>query len=263
MNTTALLFFIFILIAIVSSYIGLGGATFYLAFMELFQLPYLVIPILALSNNVVVCGLSLLTAFLHRQRIPLPFLIRILLPALIFVYLGASIAFSDALFRLILSTGVLLALVLQMLMRARPDAMYSNVPRISGLKLLGISALIGFLSGIIGIGGGIVLGPILHLRGMKYIYIRPITSAYIFLNSIVGIYAQSNKWLAQMTMNEFLASLLPYAPLFLAGALGSGISNIFTGKIIKERYIRRTVLAVMIVISMFNLIRAGVRYDEF
>ncbi len=263
MNESILL--LFSIIAVISSFIGLGGATFYLVSMDFFQFPYLVIPFIALSSNIVVCGITLFTATLRKEQLPILFLAKIIFPSIIFVYLGASIAFTEQAFRLILSSSVLLILIFRIVYKKKSiseNIIERNYSGKSDYILILVSMGIGFLSGIIGIGGGIILGPVLFLRGMSYLRIRLVTSIYIFLNSIIGIIAQMSKWLSQTTVADLSSQIAPYVQLVFVCVIGSAFTNIFSGIIKKEHYIKRTALSLMVVVSIFNFIRAGIIYGK-
>ncbi len=71
---------------------------------------------------------------------------------------------------------------------ARVSKAFNPVPNpISRIRLL-LGAILGFLAGLVGIGGGIFLGPILLLVGFASPkYIAGICSAFVLVNSIVGL----------------------------------------------------------------------------
>ena len=112
-----------------------------------------------------------------------------------------------------------------------------------------IGSVIGFTSGIVGIGGGIFLSPILFL--LKAAYPKQIVttaSLFILLNSISGI-------LGQLTKENVMNELFNYYPLFLAVLIGGQIGNFLNLKFLSNRLL--AVLTSLLVI--FVAIRIGIR----
>ena len=112
-----------------------------------------------------------------------------------------------------------------------------------------IGSVIGFFSGIVGIGGGIFLSPILFL--MKAGYPRHIATAaslFILINSIFGI-------AGQLTKNIVFEEFLNYWPLFVCVLVGGQIGNLLNIKLLSNKTL--TIITSMLVI--FVSIRMGLR----
>ena len=112
-----------------------------------------------------------------------------------------------------------------------------------------IGSLIGFISGIVGIGGGIFLSPIIFL--LKAAYPKQIVttaSIFILLNSISGIFGQ-------LTKENIIDELFKYYPLFLAVLIGGQIGNLLNLKFLSNRLL--AILTSLLVI--FVSVRIGVR----
>ena len=112
-----------------------------------------------------------------------------------------------------------------------------------------IGSILGLVSGIIGIGGGIFLSPILFLlKADKPKIIATTASLFIFINSISGILGQLTK---KIVFNE----IVNYWPLFLSVLIGGLIGNYLNLK-----YFSNRILAVITsLLVIFVAIRMGYR----
>lgn len=185
LNDTAwmILFMLLPLAAFFYASVGHGGASSYLMLLTLFQVDPLQIRPAALLMNMFVSGLAFLNyrktcRFQHSLFWPL---ILFSVPA---AFLGGSIVVDEHLYRKIL--GVLLLFPVARFLNLFPEnKAYKVVRKFWMAPLLG--ALIGFLSGLIGIGGGILLSPVLLLTGWASMRETAAMSAlFIFLNSASG-----------------------------------------------------------------------------
>ena len=94
------------------------------------------------------------------------------------------------------------------------DKKYREIPFVISLL---IGGTLGFISGVVGIGGGIFLSPILFLiRAAKPKDIITTASIFILINSIAGVFGQ-------LTKNETLNYVLEYWPLLIAVLVGGQI----------------------------------------
>ena len=112
-----------------------------------------------------------------------------------------------------------------------------------------IGSVIGLISGIVGIGGGIFLSPILFLlKADKPKNIVTSASLFILINSIFGI-------LGQLTKEAVSDKILLYLPLFLAVLIGGLLGNYLNLKIFSNR----TLAVVTSILVIFVSIRMGFR----
>ena len=117
----------------------------------------------------------------------------------------------------------------------------NNLPKIFSII---IGSIIGFVSGLIGIGGGIFLSPILFL--MKAGYPKHITSSaslFILINSIFGI-------AGQLTKNIVLSEFLNFWPLFIAVLLGGQIGSYLNIKFLSNRILAVTTSLLVIFVAI-------------
>ena len=185
LNDTAwmLLFLLLPVAAFFYASVGHGGASSYLMLLALFQVDPLQIRPAALLLNMFVSGFAFLTyrktcQFQHRLFWPL---VLFSVPA---AFVGGSIVIEAELYRKIL--GVLLLFPVARFLSIFPENKeFKMVRKFWMAPLLGF--LIGFMSGLIGIGGGILLSPVLLLTGWASMRETAAMSAlFIFLNSASG-----------------------------------------------------------------------------
>ena len=122
----------------------------------------------------------------------------------------------------------------------------NKIPRLISISF---GSIIGFMSGIVGIGGGIFLSPFLFL--MKAGYPRHITSSaslFILINSIFGI-------VGQLTKDQILDQVIIYWPLFLSVLVGGQI-----GSVLNIKFLPNKILALLTsFLVIFVAIRIGIK----
>ena len=124
--------------------------------------------------------------------------------------------------------------------------MYKKIPTIVSIFIGGI---IGFISGVVGIGGGIFLSPILFLlKNAKPKHIVTTASVFILINSISGI-------IGQLTKNEVLDQMKDYWYLLLAVLIGGQIGNFLNLKIFPTR----TMALITAFLVLFVALRMGLK----
>ena len=219
---------LFFITAILYSSVGFGGGSTYLALMLIWDIPYYIFPIIALSCNIIVVSGNSVN-YIRSKNINLKLLIPYLIGSVPFAFFGASISLEKSLFEIILffiltSAGVFLFIESKSFSK---DGM--KIKKISNPLSILIGSVIGFFSGIVGIGGGIFLSPILFLMKAGYPkQIAATASLFILINSIFGVIGQFTK---NIDLNEFLN----YWPLFLTVFIGGQIGNYLNIKFISNK----------------------------
>jgi uncharacterized membrane protein YfcA len=118
----------------------------------------------------------------------------------------------------------------------------------STISKTAIGGLIGFLSGLVSIGGGIFLSPILHLLNWAEAKkISALASVFILVNSISGLIGQFSRGLPNLDWQ--LMTLLLVA-VFLGGQIGSRLGS----KKFKPVYVRR-ITALLILVAALNILK--------
>ena len=228
---------------------GFGGGSTYLALMALFSVPYQTMPKVALLCNMVVVAGGLLhfsRSGLAQFRSLFPFL----LSSIPFAYLGGSLAVSKQVFLVLLSFSLCCA-ALRMFWTEKNFEQAPVLPQQRLPLSLLLGALIGLLSGIVGIGGGIFLAPILYvLRWEKPRVIAAQSSLFIFLNSLSGLYGQLQKGSFTLEWNWLLPLMFA---VFVGGQLGSMMSCSWL-KEIKLRYVTAALILFVAARLMWSLL---------
>jgi len=212
-----LLLISFFLIAVIYASVGFGGGTSYLALMAVLAVPFEVMrPAALLCNVVVVTGG---TAIFYHERL-LDF--RRIWPFLVFSvpmsFLGGYYPIREATFFRLLGITLVVAALVLFFFDYFPGK--GSAPERKKGAVVGsiIGGGIGFLSGLVGIGGGIFLSPLLHfLRWDQARNISALASAFILVNSLSGLAGQ---WSRSAAFDWSL--ILPLmGVVFLGGQLGS------------------------------------------
>ena len=212
---------LFLVTAILYAAVGFGGGSTYNALLVLYGVDFRILPAIALACNIVVVSGGVWrfsrAGALSFKRL-LPFIAASIPAALI----GGRLPISETVFVGLLGTALLLSGLRMLFLHS------ATVPEIAGHRnanwpiSLGIGGAIGLLSGIVGIGGGIFLAPILYL--MKWGTSRKIAAAsslFILVNSLAGLTGQ----LTKLSDAALLETALPYWPLLVAVFIGGQIGS--------------------------------------
>jgi uncharacterized membrane protein YfcA len=179
----ALVFFV----AFIYASVGHGGASGYLALMALFGFAPVVMRPTALMLNLVVSLISFVY-FLRGNHFRIRIFLPLALASIPMSFLGGMTHLDDNLYKKILGTLLLIPVARFLFM---PDIQVKEDKQPSIRFSLLIGGSIGFLSGVIGIGGGILLSPvILFLRWTDQKQTAAISALFIFVNSIAGLMGQ-------------------------------------------------------------------------
>ncbi|WP_310379202.1 sulfite exporter TauE/SafE family protein [Flavobacterium sp.] len=228
-------------VAFLYSSVGHGGASGYLALMALFAFPVAVMKPSALLLNLFVSGISFFFYYkkdFFKPRLFYPFAITSV-PA---AFIGGMIPLENSLYKTLL--GIILILAALRLFG------FFNVKETQTTKIniplaMVIGLGIGLLSGMLGIGGGVILSPIILLLGWATLKeTAAISSIFIFVNSIAGLlgYFMSDKTFP--TESFYLVPIAVFGGM-LGAYYGSGY---FSNKVLKY------VLATVILIASVKLI---------
>lgn len=226
------------LIAFFYSSVGHGGASGYLALMALFGFAPESIRYYALILNLVVSAIAFISYYragFFRWRQVVPFLVTSM-PA---AYIGATFSINPMAYKIILGIMLLIAVTRMLLIRNTENDATHDPPI---FLALGIGLILGLVSGIIGIGGGILLSPILILA--KYARIKEASAAsaiFIFLNSASG--------LAGLTASQF--NFQPDIIYWILGVMVAGLVGSAIGsRTISELNLKRVLSLVLIAASI-------------
>ena len=236
----------FLLTAILYAAVGFGGGSTYSALLILANTDYTLIPIIALSCNIlVVSGNSI--KFYKHGLIPWRFTIYAILISMPFAWLGGNTVINKESFTAVLGIALLLSGSL-MLLRQKEVLLPSKWLETSlGRFITSItSLLVGYTSGLVGIGGGIFFSPILHLsKALPTRNISAFASIFILMNSISGLLGQ----LMKDGNQNITLIFLEYAWLLLAVFIGGQIGLHLNIKVFQPILIRRFTALLIIYVS--------------
>ena len=208
----------FFIVAVIYSAVGFGGGSTYIALLALSDQPAELIPLVALPCNILVVTLGSYFAVSRRDfdwRMAIPFF----LSSVPLAFIGGIIPIDASIYFLLL--GVSLALAgASLCVRRAPDESLIN-PKSWTLALL-IGGGLGLLSGMVGIGGGIFLAPILHhLRWASSKTIAALCSFFILINSTSGLIGQLLKTGVDQAISQLTYGLPLFTAVILGGILGA------------------------------------------
>ncbi len=236
MFTEILFLSVLLLISFLYSSVGHGGASGYLALMALWAVSTQEMRTSALTMNVLVASISFYhfyKAGYFNTKLFIPFAIT----SIPFSYLGGLITLDALLYKRILAICLVIAIYRLLYPNQNPTVLKS----INWVLALFIGALIGVLSGMIGIGGGIILSPLLLLlRWATVKQAAAVSALFIVVNSISGLLAIPQM---QLPVNF---------PLWImAITIGSVLGGLYGA----NRFSSKRITSVLIVVLMFACVK--------
>ena len=239
---------LFFVTALIYSSVGFGGGSTYLAILLIWGVPYTIFPVIALVCNIIVVSGNSIN-FIRSKNININLLFPYLIGSIPFAFIGGSITIEKSLFEILLFCVLLIAGIFLLIESKSFNKEQIKINKIPRLISISIGSIIGFMSGLVGIGGGIFLSPLLFL--MKAGYPRHITSSaslFILINSIFGI-------AGQLTKDQILDQVTNYWPLFLAVLIGGQI-----GSLLNIKFLSNKILALLTsFLVIFVAIRMGIK----
>ena len=244
----SILSILFLITATLYSSVGFGGGSTYLALLLIWGLPYNVFPIVALSCNIIVVSGNCFN-YIRTGNLNIKLLIPYLIGSIPLAFIGGSLPVEKKIFEILLFAVLLIAGSLLLINFKSYDdkkESYRNIPYFMSIIIGGI---LGFISGVVGIGGGIFLSPILFLLKVarpKHIIVA--ASLFILINSISGI-------IGQLTKNLILTEVQDYFYLLIAVLIGGQIGNYLNLKIFTSKLLALVTASLV----LFVAIRLGLK----
>lgn len=241
MEITFIFYILLFIVAFLYASVGHGGASGYLALMAIFGMAPDVMKPTALLLNLFVS----LTAFIQYYRGG-HFKWNIFWPlALLSVpmaYVGGMVTIDANIYKKLLGVLLLLPVIRFLFFRN------TDVKELKEVKLVlsaGIGGIIGWLSGLIGIGGGIILSPILLLlKWTDQKQTAAISALFIFVNSFAGLMGQLSKGI------KFTPDMTAYVAIAFMGGLGGA----YFGALRFNQNVLKYSLAAVLAVASYKLI---------
>ena len=241
MESLILFYILLFFVAFLYSSVGHGGASGYLALMAIFSFAPDVMKPTALLLNLFVSLTSFIQFYRGKHfnwKIFLPFAIT----SVPMAYVGGLITVDDNLYKKIL--GILLIIpIIRFLFFA--NIKVDEIKKSNLILSLLIGTGIGFLSGLIGIGGGIILSPVLLL--LKWTDMKQtaaISALFIFVNSLSGLAGQLQKGI------NFSPDMYTYVAIAFVG----GICGAYFGSLKFKSNILKYMLAIVLIVAAYKLL---------
>ena len=236
---------LFFITAILYSSVGFGGGSTYLALLLIWDIPYYIFPVLALLCNIIVVtgnSINYVRAGNHNFKLLIPFLIG----SIPMAFLGGTLLINKEIFEILLFLVLSIAGLLLLINNKSYLDKNIIVKKLNSFFSILIGSVLGLISGIVGIGGGIFLSPILFLLKADIPKnIVTTASLFILVNSISGI-------LGQLTKEIVLNEIKFYWPLFLSVLIGGLFGNYLNLKIFSNRVLA-VITSLLVIFVAFRM----------
>ena len=236
---------LFFITAILYSSVGFGGGSTYLALLLIWDIPYFIFPVIALFCNIIVVtgnSINYVRAGNHNFKLLIPFLIG----SIPLAFIGGTLIIKKEIFEILLFLVLSIAGLLLLINNKSYEDKNIIIKKLHLFASILIGSILGLISGIIGIGGGIFLSPILFLlKADKPKNIVTTASLFILINSISGVFGQ-------LTKENILNEIILYWPLFLTVLIGGLFGNYLNLKIFSNRVLAliTSLLVIFVAIRM-------------
>ncbi|OWY25975.1 sulfite exporter TauE/SafE family protein [Sphingobacteriales bacterium UPWRP_1] len=236
-----LFYLLLILTAFLYASVGHGGASGYLALMALFGVPHEVMKPTALLLNILVSTIAFVQ-YNRGNNFNMHLFIPLAAASVPAAFAGGLLTISGALYRQILGVMLLFAAARLFFQGSRYQ---KAVPFPPVWQLLLSGAVIGFFSGLIGIGGGVLLSPMLLFMGWSNAKTTSgISALFILVNSVAGLGGQ---WAQGIAITPHMAGMV-------AAAIPGGMAGAYMGAKYYSPEILKKVLALVLLLASGKLI---------
>ena len=238
---------LFLVTACLYASAGFGGGSTYTALLVLAGTEFHLIPLIALSCNIVVV-MGGVWRFHKVGALRIKPLLPFLIGSIPAAWIGGRLPISETFFIGLLSVALLLAGLRLLFVKLRE---HGNETRPTPMLLAAlIGTALGGLAGLVGIGGGIFLAPVLY--GLKWGKPRQIAAAcsfFILVNSVAGLFGQMLKFQDQNILDQ----IPTYIPLILAVFVGGQIGAWLSSKKLNPILLKR-ITACLILVAAVRLL---------
>ena len=236
---------LFFITSILYSSVGFGGGSTYLVLLLIWDVPYYIFPVIALFCNIIVVtgnSINYVRAGNHNLKLLIPFIIGSIPSA----FVGGTLIIEKKIFEILLFLVLFVAGILLLINNKAYEDKKIIIKKLNYFVSILIGSILGLISGLIGIGGGIFLSPILFLlKADKPKNIITTASLFILINSIFGIFGQ-------LTKDNIINELSSYLPLFLVVLIGGLIGNYLNIKIFSNRTLT-LITSLLVILVAFRM----------
>ena len=237
----AILFFI---VAFTYSSVGLGGGSSYTALLAIFGISTLAIPMISLSLNIFVTSIGSFN-FIRNKHAKIKLILPFLISSIPMAYIGGSLDISkDIFYWILLMSLVFVAARIYLWQNIAIKFEFKQNDKV--IISLVVGAILGLVAGIVGIGGGVYLVPLIIVLGLGTEKEAAACGAiFIWLNSFSGL-------LSRLQYNSI--DLTNYIPLIIAVILGAALGS-YMGSFKFSAKTMDKILGTVILVAIFLLIK--------
>ena len=242
------LIFLFFVTAALYASVGFGGGSTYNALLVMADTDTRVMPLIALACNIIVVSGNVVRYYRARLLTLRRYLPLVIL-SIPMAWLGGSLPISQKLFIGLLALALIFAGIrlLWSSVREDPDSDTTSSSKLGPMPTAVIGGGVGFYAGLVGIGGGIFLAPILHFaRWGSAKAIAAACSFFILVNSIAGLAGQSSK-LVDMGQIEAAYAYWPLLPAVFFGGLIGNYMGVFK---LSEIWVKRLTAILILYVAL-------------
>lgn len=240
-----ILAFCFVVVAFLYSSVGLGGASSYTALMAISGISILVIPTVSLTLNLIVTTAGSIN-FIRRGHVRVRLITPFLVTSIPFAYLGGSLQLEKTVFLWVLLFSLIFVLLRIYVWQSISLKLTLNHK--TQLAIASVSgAVLGLVAGIVGIGGGIYLVPLILILGLGTEKEAAACGAiFVWVNSLSGL-------ISRWQFNP--VDLQPYLPLIIAVLIGGLVGSFFGSFRFSPKLMEKILGLIVLVATVFLLKR--------
>ncbi len=228
------------MVAFLYAAVGHGGASGYLALMALWSFPVDMMKPTALVLNLFVAAISFI-AFARKGHFNWKLFSVFALASIPMAFFGGMIEIDASIYKKILAILLILSVLKMLGVFGKEPSQIKEVPLWQGLLF---GAAIGFFSGLIGIGGGIILSPIILIMGWgRMKEAAAVSAAFIWVNSASGLAGHLSRGVY----------IEPQASILVVLALIGGLLGGYFGSARFDNLLLKRMLAVVLIIACAKL----------
>jgi len=241
MENVYLFYSLLFIVAMLYSSVGHGGASGYLALMAVYAFTPDVMKPTALILNLFV-SLTSFIQFYRGEHFKWKIFLPLAIASIPMAFIGGLIVMEASVYKKILGSLLFIPVIRFLFFANVPD---HELKKSNVILSVLIGCFIGFLSGLIGIGGGIILSPILLLlKWTNQKQTAAISALFIFVNSLSGLAGQLTKGI------NISPDMLSYVAIAFAG----GLCGAYLGALKFNQNILKNTLAVVLMMAGWKLI---------
>ena len=241
MESVYLFYSLLFIVAMLYSSVGHGGASGYLALMAIYAFTPDVMKPTALILNLFV-SLTSFIQFYRGEHFKWKIFLPLAIASIPMAFIGGLIIMEASVYKKILGSLLFIPVIRFLFFANVPD---HELKKSNVIISVLIGCLIGFLSGLIGIGGGIILSPILLLlKWTNQKQTAAISALFIFVNSLSGLAGQLTKGI----------NISPDMLSYVAVAFAGGLCGAYLGALKFNQNILKNTLAVVLMVAGWKLV---------